>query len=368
MKLSKKMDSRERFLTAIRGEVPDRVPLFEFPFSQQLQEVFIGYRTALYGGQEAVHMANTLGLDAVTVFLGGYCGIEFFETQGEEYIDDWGIVYKRKGWPIISQIQNPLQGRQDWNHYQMPDPQEKWRFRQLQDAVRANTQKKAIVCCIRGPVSVLSWFLFNIQSLSYNLIDDPGLVKEVCSAFIEWNLVLAQAASKIAPFDVFLIADDWGTSNGLLISPKYLKALFIKPFQQLVSGIKKLGYPVIMHNDGNIWEMLDDLVQTGIHAYHPVEKAATMHLKTIKERYGNQLCPIGNIDNKQILVNGTKEDVQQETLRCLREGAENGGYIISSDHSLHDDIPAENVWAYINTAKKYGFYQQGKLNLPCQRQ
>ena len=89
-----------------------------------------------------------------------------------------------------------------------------------------------------------------------------------------------------------------------------------------------------------------------------------MELGVIKEKYRDVLCPIGNVDNKKVLVNGTVEDVIEETLRCLREGAEDGGYIISSDHSLHDDMPAENITAYIDTVIKYGKYNDGSLELP----
>ena len=107
--------SRERFLAALKKEIPDRVPIFEFPFGQELQEFFIGYQTKLYDGKAAVKMANKLGIDGVAVFLGGYCGVQFFETDDDRYTDDWGIVYERKGWPITSQIKNPISGREDWD-------------------------------------------------------------------------------------------------------------------------------------------------------------------------------------------------------------------------------------------------------------
>ena len=94
-----------------------------------------------------------------------------------------------------------------------------------------------------------------------------------------------------------------------------------------------------------------------------VEKGATMDLKVVKEKYKGVLCPIGNINNKKVLVSGTAEDVREEALRCLREGAEDGGYVISSDHSLDDDMPVENVTTYIDTVKKYGKYTNGKLDL-----
>jgi len=355
--------SRKRFLTALRKDIPDRVPIFEFPFGQELQKTFIGYRTELYDGKAAVRIANKLGIDGVPVFLGGYCGVQFFETDKDTYTDDWGIVYEAKGWPITSQIKNPIAGRKDWDKYTMPDPAEEWRFRQLNDAVKANSRDKAIICCIRGPVSVLAWFLSSIDRLSFNFIDDPELVHDMCESFIDWSIAQVKEAAGIEGFDVFLIADDWGMTKSLLISPEYLRQFFIQPYKRLSHAIRELDYPVIMHNDGNIWEVLDDIAGMGVDAYHPVEKAATMDLKTVKERYRGILCPIGNVDNKEILVSGTVDDVVKETLRCLREGSEGGGYIISSDHSLHDDMPVENITAYIDTVKEYGKYHNGRLEL-----
>ena len=111
------MTSRERILTALRREIPDQVPIFEFPFGKELQEIFIGYRTKLYDGKAAVKIANKLGIDGVPVFLGGYCGVQFFETDSETYTDDWGIAYNTKGWPITSQIKNPIVTRKDWEDY-----------------------------------------------------------------------------------------------------------------------------------------------------------------------------------------------------------------------------------------------------------
>ena len=76
----------------------------------------------------------------------------------------------------------------------------------------------------------------------------------------------------------------------------------------------------------------------------------------VKERYKGRLCPIGNINNKTTMVTGSPEDVEREALECLRIAAPGGGYILATDHSLHDDIPTENVYAYIEAAKKYGAY------------
>ena len=45
----------------------------------------------------------------------------------------------------------------------------------------------------------------------------------------------------------------------------------------------------------------------------------------------------------------------------MRVAGPGGGYILGSDHSLHDGIPVENIYAMVETVKKYGEYP---LRLP----
>ena len=81
-----------------------------------------------------------------------------------------------------------------------------------------------------------------------------------------------------------------------------------------------------------------------------------MDVQIVKQKYPGKICPIGNVNNKTTMVTGTPEDVINETLECLKIGMPGGGYILSTDHSLHDDIPLQNVKALIETVHKYGNY------------
>ena len=111
-----------------------------------------------------------------------------------------------------------------------------------------------------------------------------------------------------------------------------------------------------MHNDGQIWDVLDDLVDTGINGFHPVERAAGMDLTKVKRRYTGRLCPIGNVDNKNTMSTGTPAEVEAEVRECLAIGKQGGGYILSTDHSIHDGMPYQNVMAYLEAGRKYGAY------------
>lgn len=85
------MNSRERFLTALSGGVPDRIPIMEHLFSRKIMETVLGYRTELYDGATQVKLATALGLDAIWTPVNGFCGIEDIPHEKDEvYTDEWG--------------------------------------------------------------------------------------------------------------------------------------------------------------------------------------------------------------------------------------------------------------------------------------
>jgi len=96
------MNSRERFITALTGGIPDRVPVWEYLFSQKLQKEVMGFNTPLYDGKTTVKMAEKLGLDVVWAPINGFCGIEDKPHHpGEIFSDEWMVKYRKNGWPIM---------------------------------------------------------------------------------------------------------------------------------------------------------------------------------------------------------------------------------------------------------------------------
>jgi len=351
------MTPKERFLTALNSGIPDRVPIAEHLFSLKLQKEVLGYNTILYEGAAQAELAAKLGIDMIWVPVNGFCGIEETPHQENEiYQDEWGVTYRKKGWPIIAQIKCPIKDRDDWNKYELPEVNTPYRTRIITDAIKENNGNLAIVAGLLGPFTMASWYFSDFESFAMNLMTDPDLIHDMNEAYIKWILEAAQLANANGGIDAFQISDDWGSSNSLLISPEQFREFFIPPFEQMVKELSNLGLPVIMHNDGYIWDVLEDLVNTGIKGFHPVEKSAGMDLNLVKSRFKGKLCPIGNVNNKTTMVTGTPEEIRAEVKECISIGAPGGGYIIATDHSLHDDIPLENVFAFIDAVKEYGKY------------
>ena len=128
----------------------------------------------------------------------------------------------------------------------------------------------------------------------------------------------------------------------------------LPPFTELVAEIVGLGVPVLLHSCGHITDYLDDLAETKIAAVHPLQRTAGMDLCTVKECYGDRFCLIGNIDSSRTLPYGTPEQVAAEVREAIDIAAPGGGYVLASDHSLHDGIPVENITTMFEVGAEYG--------------
>jgi uroporphyrinogen decarboxylase len=81
-----------------------------------------------------------------------------------------------------------------------------------------------------------------------------------------------------------------------------------------------------------------------------------MDLKVLKEKYGDELTFIGNINAKTVLQEGPTEMIEKQVQECLEIAAPGGGYILASDHSIHQGIPSTNAKLMFKTAKHHGKY------------
>jgi uroporphyrinogen decarboxylase len=159
-----------------------------------------------------------------------------------------------------------------------------------------------------------------------------------------------------AGLDVLVVEDDIANTHAPMISPEHFRE-FINPYnKQLVDRGHELGLKVVRHSDGNLWSLLDMLLETGYDGLNPLEPQAGMDLKKVKAHCGDQICLLGNIDCLELLPDGTPEQVDAAVKQAIEDAAAGGGYIVCSSNSLHPAVNPENCIAMFEATKKYGRY------------
>jgi len=159
--------------------------------------------------------------------------------------------------------------------------------------------------------------------------------------------------------DIIKIGDDLGMQKNLLISPQMYREVLKPIHADFISFIKdRTDAKVFFHSDGDIFDLLDDLVEIGVDIINPIQTSAGRmgNLVEFKKRYGKQVVFCGAIDTQRILPHGTPEEVRQEVRRVVGLLGTGGGYMLAAVHTIMDDVPAENILAMVDAVEEFGVY------------
>jgi len=351
------MNRRDRFLTALKLQKPDRVPLFDFLFQQPLYEALIGHKPESYNGEDAVKCALALDHDGVWLPFGGFSGFQPKYLSHNVYQDEWGTTYQKEAssWPIDAPIDYPIKRREDLKGYTSPDPTLPGRTAEILTAASMPNDDIALLGGVQGPLTT-AWLLMGYENISFALYDDPGLLGEVFRISNEFFKEAARLSVEAGCVGIWVSEDLGDSSRGFFRLPHYRKYI-LPPFVELVEYVASLGVPVLLHACGHITDYLPDIAQTKVTSVHPLQRTAGMDLKWFKQEYGKRFAIIGNIDSSRTLPYGTPDDVEAEVKDAIEAAAPGGGYVLASDHSLHDGIPIENILRMFEAGKKYGKYE-----------
>jgi uroporphyrinogen decarboxylase len=151
--------------------------------------------------------------------------------------------------------------------------------------------------------------------------------------------------------------DDLAYTESLLTSPGVLRRYFFPWIEELAGIAHRAGMPFIMHSDGRLWQVMDDLVALGLNALHPIEPKA-MDIYELKRRYGQKIALFGNIDLGYTLTagRGRPEDIRAEVRQRIKDLAPGGGYAVASGAGVTRYVKLENFNALREATFEYGVY------------
>lgn len=186
---------------------------------------------------------------------------------------------------------------------------------------------------------------------------EPEFVAEYHGITVEYGIQRLRAVLPEVRDCVDIImttADDWGTQNALIASPDTYRTLFKPYYRQFNDEVHRLvpGAKVFMHNCGAIYELLDEIADSGFDILNPVQWSAGGHsYKEWKDRVRGRLALWGGGVNAQhTLPHGTVEDVRREVREVVGYLGQDGGYVFCNIHNLLAEVPPEKVIAMYRAA------------------
>ena len=218
----------------------------------------------------------------------------------------------------------------------------------------AAKENMAVVFSCGALIEQIYEHLFGIEDFSMLLYDDPSLIEELLDAGLEFWVNTVKFLLKEG-VDLIQFADDFAYKTGLLIAPDKFRKLWLPRYKKIIEPVVNAGQPICFHSDGNILEMLDDLIEIGVTCINPIEPYG-MDIEFVKKRYGKNLALLGNIDVGFPLAQGNVQDVKADVKKHMGMLKPGYGYICASSHSISNDVPGENVVAFFDAIHEYGIY------------
>ncbi|MBI4877230.1 MAG: hypothetical protein HY822_21595 [Acidobacteria bacterium] len=366
------MTHRERVLTALRREPPDRVPrdlgatlatTLTAGAHRRLREhlglpageepPFFSRRSSTVLPDEAI--LQRFDVDARAVLLGGPELCPDRDLGGGSFADEWGITWSRPHEGHYLNTDGPFYRIEDpsprlLDQFSAPDPADPGRFRGLRERARAlhqGTDYAVVLGLGVGPVHQCQ-FLRGYGEWLEDLLARPAFAEgllELAADF--WIAVTTRALEEAADqVDLVMFGDDVGTQQATLMRPALYRSLVKPHHRRMIDAVKRFGKPVLYHTCGSVAPLIPDLIEIGVDALNPVQvTAAGMDPLRLKREFGRELAFWGAIDNQRLLPFGTPADVRAQVRQRIGELASGGGYVLSAGHNIQADVPPENVAA-----------------------
>jgi uroporphyrinogen decarboxylase len=97
-----------------------------------------------------------------------------------------------------------------------------------------------------------------------------------------------------------------------------------------------------------------EFIDIGVDMLNPLEVKAGMDPIQLKQQYGDKIALHGGIN----AVNFTDMDaLEEEMRRVVPVVKQNGGYVLSTDHSVPDSMSMKDFQRFVDLAKELGSYE-----------
>lgn len=382
------MTSRERVLTVLNHEVPDRVPIIlgvsnttgiKMNTYQKIKEL-----TGIDAPDEYIYDWPELGsayIDEQTMqrLHSDVRGVlDRFPREVHERnknrephspcIDDWGIgqieIEPGEWFPGYHPMADATTVAELDAYDEWPDMSDPYRVAHVAGQARklAGENQYAIMAT--------PWLMFpferafGLQGMDKFLMN-MAMVPDFAQELLKKNTELCK--QHLANFldaigeniDIIKIGDDLGSQERLMISPKMYRQMLKPLHADLIQTIREhTNAKVFFHTDGDVFDLIEDFIEIGVDILNPIQASAgkMSDLEGLKERYGDKLVFCGAIDTQHVLPHGTPDEVKQEVKRVIEVLGAGGGYMAASVHTIMNEVPAENVLAMVDAVLEFGNY------------
>jgi uroporphyrinogen decarboxylase len=315
------LTSRERVLTAIHHEQPDRVPLvigvsnatgIKMKPYKGIKDI-IGVQAPdnyIYDWPEL----GTAEIDEETMRrlhsdVRGVLDLEPEKTRKwncerdphSDYIDSWGSgqteISPGDWFPSVHPLPEALTA-EDLDAYQgWPDMGDPTRIAHVRENARRLAEENQFA------ILATPWLLFpferayamqGMDTFLLNMAKDPDFARALLEKIAVYcKQLMGRFLEELGDnVDIIKIGDDLGTQESLMISPKMYREILKPVHADFISFIKaRTKAKIFFHSDGDVAPLIEDFIEIGVDILNPIQTSAgsMSDLPSLKKRFGSNI-------------------------------------------------------------------------------
>jgi uroporphyrinogen decarboxylase len=311
------MTGRQRLAAVLNGQIPDKVPHMELVF--QLEEE--AFQTHWPSPEE---MAAASPKER--------------ERLLNHFFDIWEQIIDRY----------------DWAGIQLPTSLHGYFEAQVIRLGRKRFEKRVMIYDFNGQGTF--WMLPGSEMMDFaiRLFEHPDELHAEARRKRDDSIALARKQVDQG-VDFICINSDYGYNRGPFISPRMF-AEFVTPYlAEIVSAIHELGVKAILHSDGDLRQILDQLVSTGLDGYQSIDPQGFMDIAEVKRTYGDRLVLMGNVQ-ASLLQEVDEPRIRQSVQYAMTHGKPGGRFIFSTSNCVFKGMPLESYHLMLDEYEKLAWY------------
>jgi len=329
---------RERVLTALNFQQPDRVPIYIWIFGQP---GVIDDIVAKYGTFEA--FCDALDVDVTQAFPA-----KGFLKQGatpnspdSDYEPAYGWVYT---------LDAALEAE-----FTDPDDPDIYTTIRAEIEHHKETRGRAVFVQTPGVFEAANGVIGQTQNLM-EMAMRPEMCRRLYERIARWASRYAENCLDLGA-DVIHISDDWGMNHAMMFRPQTWWEVVYPAEKVICDAVRRKGGLLSLHSDGYITPVLDGVAELGFRVVHPVQESAGMDPVQVKRDFYGRLGIYGGLDVRTMLGRALpREQLAEEIRRVMHALKPGGGYIFCTSHMVQPGTPLEEVEFAYQVAHENAWY------------
>ncbi len=253
-------------------------------------------------------------------------------TKGVREKDAWGCAWETSMSGIAPvAVEHPLLTWDAWDSWQAPNPLDvddwgrpaDWEDtrRRMREALERGDLRSGGLP--HGFFFMRLTYLRGFENMMVDMATEEPLLWQLIDALYAHNRAIVDRYLDIG-IDVMSIGEDLGTQTTSIISPEMFRKYCKPSYEKLLQPCREAGCHVMMHSDGYIMDLIDDLMMAGVTIINPQD--LVNGIDNLRREFKGRVCIRLDVDRQTIVPYGTRQEIGElveEEVRTL--GSTKGG-------------------------------------------